>query len=405
MLPSDQVPLKQTTKVSSGQHMPTLLVLLAAGCLTSMTGGLVAPVFPEIVEQLHIDPRWAGTLVSMHTLMTAVSSLVLGVLADRIGKLRVLISSLVCYALFGAAGGLMQSFGTLLVSRGLLGAANGGIAAASIGWLGGMYEGEERSQIMGYAASALATASIIFPLLGGWVGATHWQFTFCLYGLALPVALAAVLILRKEKAQQTATVDLTQTQKLSKSLQQPSILMLLLAMVLASASFYVVIVYAPLYFKAAIGADTVLNGAILASRAIGAAIISALGASRLAKRLGVNQAIAVGFGLMALMLIVIPYLKQAQWALLTALLFGVGFGIVMPNLYSALSNLSVPNQRSGVLAIGTGLSSLGQFLSPVFLGPIWKTSGAAVFYVAAAVAIASGVLCFLQGKTPQNQSS
>lgn len=45
---------------------------------------------------------------------------------------------------------------------------------------------------------------------------------------------------------------------------------------------------------------------------------------------------------------------------------------------------------------------LGQFLCPVFLGPVWKTSSEAVFYVGAAVAIASGLL-ILQGKTPQNQ--
>jgi len=391
------------TKFLSPKQMPTLLVLLAAGCLTSMTGGVVAPVFPEIVEQLHIDPKWAGTLVSMHTLTTALSSPVLGILADRLGKLRILIPSLICYALFGAAGALMQSFGSLLVTRALVGVANGGIAAASIGLLSGIYEGEGRSQIMGYATSALATASIIFPLLGGWAGSAHWQFTFCLYGLGLPVALAAALILQEGNSQQTATVDLSQTKKLSKTLQQPSVLILLLALVLVSGIFYAVIVYAPLYFKASIGADTVLNGAILASRAVGAAIISALGASRLAKRLGVSQAVAVGFGLMALTLIVIPYLEQAQWALLTALVFGVGFGIVMPNLYDALSDLSPPDQRSSVLAIGTGVSSLGQFMSPVFLGPVWKNSGETVFYVAAAVAIASGVLSLLQGKSLQNR--
>ncbi len=387
------------TNISFSKQAPTLLVLLAAGCLTSMTGGIVAPVFPEIVEQLRIDPGWAGTLVSIHTLMTALSSPVLGILADRIGKLRVLIFSLVCYALFGAAGGLMQNFDSLLWTRALLGVSNGGIAAASIGLLGGMYEGESRSRVMGYATSALATASIIFPLLGGWLGSTHWRFTFCLYVLALPVALAATLVLRKRKFQQAATLDLTNTQKLSTSLLKPSVLMLLLLLGLASGIFYVVIVYAPLYFKAAIGADTVINGAILASRAIGAAIISAVGASLLAKRLGVTPAIGVGFGLMALTLIAIPHLEHIQLALITALLFGMGFGIVMPNLYSILSDLSPVNQRSGILAIGTGISSLGQFLSPVFLGPVWKSSGEAVFYVAGAVGIVISFLSFLSQKT------
>lgn len=115
------------TKFLSHKQMPTLLVLLAAGCLTSMTGGVVAPVFPEIVEQIQIDPRWAGTLVSVHTLTTALSSPVLGVLADRLGKLRILIPSLVCYALFGAAGALMHSFGSLLVIRGLVGLPMAGL--------------------------------------------------------------------------------------------------------------------------------------------------------------------------------------------------------------------------------------------------------------------------------------
>lgn len=380
--------------------MPTLLVLLLAGCLTSMTGGVVTPVFPEIVEQLKIDPRWAGTLVSMHTLMTALSSPLLGVLADRIGRQRILISSLICFALFGAAGGLMHNFSSLLATRALIGISNGGIAAASIGLLSGMYGGEARSRVMGYATSALSTASIIFPVLSGWVGSANWRFSFCLYGLALPIALAVALSLREKNTQKAAkTVDLSQTQKLRKSLQQPNVLTLLLALFLTSATFYVVIVYAPLQFKAAIGATTLLNGAILASRAVGAAIISALGASRLAKRLGVGPAIAVGFGLMALTLFVIPYIEQAPWAFLTALLFGAGFGIIMPNLYSTLSELSPPDQQSTVLAIGTGFSSIGQFLSPVFLGPVWKSSGEAVFYVAAVVAIALSVLSLLQSKT------
>ncbi len=393
MLPVGRTSLKQT---------PTLLVLLAAGSLTAVTGGVVAPVLPEIVEQLQIDPQWAGLLVSMHCLTTALFSPLLGILADRIGNLKVLIPSLILYALFGSAGALMQSFGPLLITRGLVGAASAGIAAASIGIIGRMYEGEARSRILGYATSALAISSIIFPLLGGWVGATHWQFAFCLYGLGLPVALFAALILREKSGQQGSFIALGQSKKLVQNLRQSSILTLFLTLGLTSAIFYVVIIYAPLHFKATIGAGTVLNGAILASRAIGAAIVSALGAIRLAKRLGIAQAITLGFILMALTLIAIPFLEEVHWILLTAIIFGVGFGIVMPNLYDALANQSADEVRSSVLAIGTGSASLGQFLSPIFLGPVWKYTGTTVFYVGAAVALATGLLSLLQGKSSRS---
>ncbi|MCG8364904.1 MAG: MFS transporter [Pseudanabaenales cyanobacterium] len=398
MIPVDQSFPKQTTIVSSPRQLLILLILLAAGSLNAVTGNVVSPVFPEVVEQFQIDPRWAGLLVSMHTLTIALFSPLLGILADRAGKLKVLTPSLILYAVFGASGALMQGFVPLLATRALVGAASGGIAAASIGLVSSMYEGEARSRIMGYATSALATASIIFPLLGGWVGSFHWRFAFCLYGLGLPVALAAILILREEHPQRTVMIDLSQTQQLSKRLRQPDILTFFLALGLASAIFFVVVVYAPLYFKAAIGAGPVVNGAILASRAVGAALISALGASRLARWLGVTPSITLGFMLMALTLVTIPFLDQVQWIFLTAFLFGIGFGIVMPNLYISLSERSSPDQRTGILAIGTGAASIGQFVSPILLGPIWKNAGVAVFYVAAGVAIAIGVLALLAQK-------
>jgi hypothetical protein len=44
--------------------------------------------------------------------------------------------------------------------------------------------------------------------------------------------------------------------------------------------------------------------------------------------------------------------------------------------------------------LGTGISSLGQFFSPIVLGPVWEIAGEAVFSIAAGVAIALAVLQF-----------
>jgi len=384
---------------ASRKQMPKLLVLIAGGCLTSITGSIVSPVFPEVVEQLHLDPRWAGMLVSMHCLTIAMFAPILGILADRIGKLKILIPSLIFYAVFGVAGAFMPSFLPLLLTRALLGAASGGIAAASIGIICNMYEGDERGRILGYASSIFAIIGIFFPLLGGWIGSIHWQYAFCLYAAALPVAFFATLFLHEEpRPQKSSQVVPKQREKLLETIQTPSNLTLLLALSLTSAIFYVVIIYAPSHFKATIGADTALNGMILASRAIGAAIISALGASRLAKNLGVAQTISLGFVLMAVTLITIPHVEAIYLIFATAVIFGMGFGIVMPNLYNALAQLNQPEIRSSMLAIGNGVSYLGQFLSPVFLGIVWKYGGIAVFYVGAAVAIITAILTLKQEK-------
>jgi predicted MFS family arabinose efflux permease len=360
-----------------------------------MAGGVVAPILPDMVQQLHLDPALAGSLVSMHCLTIALFSPPLGILADRIGRLRVLVPSLILYAVFGVAGALMQSFWPLLATRALLGAASGGIAASSLGLLGTMYEGEERSRVLGIATSTLAITGITDPLLGGWVGESNWRYSFYLYALGLPLALLCALTLKEKPLQQATPQEAYQGDKLSKVLGHPYAVKLLLALGLTSVAMYSVVIYAPLYLAKTIGAGAVLNGAVLAVRAIGAGVISAFGASQLAKRLGAAQATAVGFGLMALTLAMIPLQHELIWIVLTAILFGAGFGIVLPNLYSALANIAPTQLRSSVLAAGIGTGFLGQFLSPVLLGPVLGYGSLeGVFYGAAGVSLVTGIMLF-----------
>lgn len=380
-----------------------LLVLLLAGSLTSMAGGVVAPILPEMVQQLHFDPGLGANLVSLHCLTIALFSPPLGILADRVGRLQVLIPSLILYALFGMAGAFMQTIAPLLVTRGLLGAASGGIAAASLGLLASRYEGEARSQAMGYATSTLTLTGIAFPLLGGWVGSYQWQYAFYLYALGLPIAVLAAILLKEKtplKPREKAVADRAAAQnakdsanKLRTVLVHPYTLRILLCLSLASVAMYAVVIYAPLYLKQTIGASTVLNGIVLASRAIGAAAISAFGAKWLEKTLGAARSIALGCGLMAVTLTTIPLLHQLSWILLTAVFFGVGFGIALPALYGTLANLAPAEQKSSVLAMGTGVGFLGQFLSPILLAPVLGYGGLeGVFYAAALISLVTGLL-------------
>jgi len=372
-----------------------LSVLLAAGAMTTMAGGVVAPVLPDIIRQLQIEPTLAGNLVSAHCLTIALFSPLLGVVADRVGPLRVLVPSLVAYGLVGVAGASMESFWPLLATRALLGAAAGGIAAASLGMLGNLYEGTERSQALGYATSTLTVAGIAFPLLGGLLGSLGWRYAFYLYGVAIPLALVAVSVLRNGQSARSPKTPAT-PKGMGATLSDPPVLQILIALALASVSMYAVVIYAPLYLEAMIGAGPEINGIVLAARAIGAAVVSALAARRLAQKIGTSKAIALGFGLMALTLVTIPFLSTLAGILPAAIAFGGGFGLVLPNLYSILADLSPPDQRATVLAAGTGTSFLGQFLSPILLGPTLALGGLeGVFYGAGAIAAIAGISCQL----------
>ncbi|NEQ96103.1 MAG: MFS transporter [Cyanothece sp. SIO2G6] len=366
-----------------------LCVLVTAGCLTTMTGTVIAPIFPEMMQQLRLEPAWAATLaVSIHEIAIALFTPLMGLLADRVGKLRVMLPGLVCYALFGVAGSMMPNLSALLIDRALLGIASASIAAASIGLLGNLYHGNERTRILGYATSAMTTASITTLFLGGWVGTMHWQFSFYLYALSLPVLVLVTLFLQEEQSGNRPLVSAEQGRQLKAALTNPDIIRLYLTIALSATIMYTVIVYAPIYLKQTLDATPALRGIVLGLRAIGVVLASALIASRFARRWGTYRAIALGFLLMAVTLATIPLLGQLHLIIIMAVGFGVGFGIVVPNTYDGLSHLASPTIQATVLAAGTGVSALGKFLCPLLFSPVREWMGLEqVFYVAAAIAL------------------
>lgn len=360
--------------------------------MTSMAGGAIAPVLPDMVHDLQLNPVLAANLVSLHCLTTALFSPVLGIVADRLGRVRVLVVSLVLYALVGTASVYSSDITVLLVLRGLLGATSGGVAAASLGLLISLYEGDARVRALGVITSTLATTAILYPLFGGWIGRVHWQYAFYLYLLALPLAGLSLWILPSDDGK-AATPALEVDAKLRQVMRQPQVLGVLFSLILAAIAMYSVVAYAPMYYRQTIQADSALNGGILASRAVGAALVSATGTRWLLLRVGWRGAIAIGFSCMGMPLLTVPVFRELLLIMAAGIIFGFGIGIVQPVLYGRLAEFAPAHLRSSVLAAGTGAGFLGQFLCPILLAPALNHLGLAnVFYVAAGVAIFGGAI-------------
>ena len=376
-----------------------MLVILATGTLITMTGGIAAPVLPQVIMTLDFNPAIATHLVSIHALTIALFSPILGFVADKISPVRVLIPALILYGVFGVIPAFASNFWLLLVSRALLGATAGGIAAGSLGLLGKLYDQETRAEVIAYATAVLTITGIIFPLLGGGVGSIHWRYAFGIYAIAFPLAVISSYAFPEFKQKQQHKTKHGLSAELKKVLFNPDIIQLLLFVALTAAIMYAVVIYAPLYLQKTLDLGTMPNGILLATRALGAALISAFGSKKLAKRWSLGQVFALGFGLMGSSLLTIPWFQHFSLLLLSAMVFGVGFGLVLPNLYGDLSNIAPTSVRSTMLAIAIGTSFLGQFLSPVLLTPILENSGlTGVFNTAAIVAWGSGI--FLWRRMP-----
>lgn len=391
--------LSPTIAFAAIARNPQLMVLMAAGSLTTMTGAVFNPALGEIKHQLQLAPEIGGYLAAAHVWALGLFSLPLGILSDRVGRVKVLIVSLLCYAVFGAAGVTVDNFLPLIALRGCLGIATAGITSASLGLLTSMYEGEERAKALGYATGTLTLAGIVFPLLGGGVGYFfHWRYIFCLYAIGLPLAVLTAKILPQPPGRTSVKTEQRPKHDLWQVLGRYQTIWLLLTLSLTSIVMYSVVFYTPQYFKDTINANTLVNSLVLASRALGAAIISAFGARRLSQSLGLYKATAVGFIMMALTLSTIPFLREISLIMLAAVGFGAGFGLILPNLYDALAGLAPAQLRSSVLSAGAGAGFIGQSFCPIVLGLIVKNHGVeAAFFTAASASIVVGMLLLLFG--------
>lgn len=123
---------------------------------------------------------WAatGTLVS-----SAVGGAVAGVVADRIGRVRTLMATVVLYSVFTALCGLAPNYPSLLVFRILLGLGFGGEWAAGAMLISELCAPEFRGRILGAVAAAWnvgwGAAVLLYSLLFTFVpGDVAWRVLF-----------------------------------------------------------------------------------------------------------------------------------------------------------------------------------------------------------------------------------
>ena len=138
---------------------------------------LYALVLADIIRELQMTKEAAGALGSATLIASAAGGILFGVVADRFGRTRALIASVLIYSVFTAACGLAQTVAQLAVFRIFLGIGMGGEWASGAALVSETWPAQHRGKALGfmqsawaigYAAAAMVTG-IVLPVWG-WRG-------------------------------------------------------------------------------------------------------------------------------------------------------------------------------------------------------------------------------------------
>ena len=129
--------------------------------LDAMDVMLYSLVLAHLMRELGMDKATAGSLNSLTLVASAIGGLLFGFLADRLGRRRALMLSILAYSLASGACGLANSIAQLALFRFLLGLGMGGEWAAGAALIAETWRPEHRGKALGLMQSTWAIGEIL----------------------------------------------------------------------------------------------------------------------------------------------------------------------------------------------------------------------------------------------------
>jgi len=370
---------------------PNLRIIFGVALLVVLGVASVTPAFPRMAEGLNISEREVGLLITFYTLPGVLLAPLLGLLADRLGRKKVLFPSLLLFGFAGAACSLGRELWLLLILRFLQGIGAASLAFLNLTLIGDLYSGRERSRAVGYNEGIISATEAAYPLLGGMLAALGWYYPFLLSLLALPIGFLVLFYLKTPEP--VVRHDLKGYLRYgSRMAREPGTVALFVA-VIATFMVYFGVFHAffPFLMNSSFSAPSSIIGVFMSLAFLAAAVTSSqLG--RLVGRYSEVGLIRAAWLLYALALALIP-VAPLKWLLLPVLIYGTAQGINLSSLLSLLAGFAPREQRAGFLSMNWTVIRLGQTVGPLLMGAIFALGGLKlVFYSGAALSLAMFIL-------------
>ncbi len=157
----------------SRSERSTFWACFGGWALDAMDVQIYSFVIPALIASWHVTSGEAGILATSSLLFSAAGGWIAGLVADRIGRVRTLQVTILCFAVFTSLCGLAQGYAQMLVARALVGLGFGGEWAAGAVLIGETVQPRHRGKTVGVVQSGWAVgwgvAALLYAVLFTWV--------------------------------------------------------------------------------------------------------------------------------------------------------------------------------------------------------------------------------------------
>ena len=172
--------------------------LIAATWLAVMASAIIAPVLPRITTAFRETPHedvLVALIATLPALFISLLAVPFGLLADNIGRRRLLLAGLSVYGFFGTSPLWLHSLRGIVASRAGVGFTEAMIMTAATAMIGDYFSGKRREHWFALQTGSANVIAILMIGIGGLLGETSWRTPFAVYGLSFFIIPLVLLFL------------------------------------------------------------------------------------------------------------------------------------------------------------------------------------------------------------------
>ena len=379
---------------------PQGVTLVFAVFLPTLAIMAMFPIIANMIEHFRSEPGAAQRVPAMITApgyAVALLAPIAGLLTDRIGRRRILLSCTFAYGIVGAAPFLLDDLDAIFVSRLLLGICEAGILTGTTTLIADYWDDRGRRNwlfLQGLIGPALQPLAFFLVSMGTLV---RWNGGFLVYLVAIPVFVAMCLFIHEPARQQSAAPQHTGPAQAAPFPYGTMALVALLTL-FVSIIFFVPIIFGSVLW-AGIGVSSPLDVSKYTSVPVlfvlvGAALFRYCSRFRIAVQMGIVFFLfAVGLAGMALAQTV-PAMQVSFAIAQTA------GGMTFPVFVAWAQSMFAFEHRGRGMGGWTSAFFLGQAVSPLVTGPLARVAGSMqeAFLMVGAMALAAAVVAAMMAQ-------
>ncbi|MCB9992299.1 MAG: MFS transporter [Hyphomicrobiaceae bacterium] len=357
------------------------IALLAAATLTVMANATLSPALAGLADMFSGTPNapfLIRLLVPAPSLAVVFLAPLVGLAADRFGRKRLLLTGIALFSLAGSAGFYLPDPLSILISRLVLGVAVALIMVTQTALLGDLYVGERRKLLNGLQTSARNFGGLVFISLSGLVAAISPRFSFGVYALSALVLPLVIAFVREPKHLSGGNLAAAGTENRDGPAPAVSwvwpLAGLVILQMLTNVSFFVMPTQVPFLYAAHGENSAIMTGMTLGLLSLTGGL-TALVFARVSGRIGPVFVFALGFGALAMGLLLVGGSGGGPWVFGGAILVGAGYAMLLPNLVALTLGIAPIARRGTASGILTAAVFLGQFASPFVSQPLLEQAG------------------------------